>query len=106
MLVPRSPSFIEMLDPRAVTKAANESLVQQHFLECPQMQATDLVVAVRRRIENIRSEGVLGEQRHQRTSLRPSSKNPPGHALTSSPRSFSGICRAMLRAPSFSTRTI
>src|SRR5262245_53869452 len=61
MLVPRSPSLVEIFDPCAFTEAANEALVQEYFLEHPQVQATDLVAVVRRRVENVGSEGVFGD---------------------------------------------
>jgi hypothetical protein len=103
--VPAARRAVEGPEPLTGAKVANEPFVKEHVLQRLKVEATHLLGAICGHVKDTRRERVLGQQRHHSTSRRPSSKNPPGQALTSSPRSFSGILRQMLRDPSLSTST-
>ena len=105
-LAPTMPSprrILERLAPLSTPEVSNQTFGQYCFLDHFEAETADLLTCVRGNVENVGSDCVVCEQGHQNISRRPSSKNPPGQALTSSPRSFKGISRTRLCAPSGST---
>src|SRR5207249_2979344 len=101
--VPEAMITEEQLPPLAIAEVANQGFVKQDLLEPLQVDTAYLDTSVARLVEDVGGQGVLRNECHYMTSRSPSSKNPPGHAFTRSPRSLRGMFRIKQPDPSRST---